>query len=329
MTNDQNYRSFEESKYQTCDDRLRVRSFSGIWNTIWIWRGEVTVKWLVSKLWWTSSMILAVNTHKQSPRGYGVMMGHRWNREVIIKWYARLALFTFFLCRRLFPVPKSKIVWVAQVLQDALVVLEAVLSGVQRCIPETSRGPAEWLWKLWHLRYMGCLRVQGQVGPTCVENTKSNVYTTSFSNGTWVVEFMPWKELEVVDKPNEEAMRLAQGCWLGDALRQSNIAMENDQFKNVELITKASLLAGVGFPLGMYWGQSWGSITSKVFGWSEPFTWRAPPSAGSNPPWSMCFEGVAEGHFFGEKTEWWISQECKHPIWYCHIALMHLLPGFA
>ena len=25
--------------------------------------------------------------------------------------------------------------------------------------------------------------------------------------------------------------------------------------------------------------------------------------AGSNPPWSMCFEGVAEGHFFGEKTE--------------------------
>ena len=52
-----------------------------------------------------------------------------------------------------------------------------------------------------------------------------------------------------------------------------------------------------------------------------------PPSAGSNPPWSMCFEGVAEGHFFGEKTEWWISQECKHPIWFCHIALMHLLPG--
>ena len=76
-------------------------------------------------------------------------------------------------------------------------------------------------------------------------------------------------------------------------------------------ITKASLLAGVGFPLGMYWGQSLatGSDLSLRNGPpSHSLKWAIhmkgpPPSAGSNPPWSMFFEGVVDGNFFGEKED--------------------------
>ena len=73
------------------------------------------------------------------------------------------------------------------------------------------------------------------------------------------------------------------------------------------IITKASLLDGVGFPSGMYWGQSSGrgsdlSLRRFLAGVNHSHE-RPPPSAGSNPPWSMCFKVVAEGHFFGEKED--------------------------
>ena len=104
-------------------------------------------------------------------------------------------------------------------------------------------------------------------------------------------------------------------------------------------ITKASLLAGVGFPLGMYWGQSLGTGSDLSLGKGPPLPFTevnhsherpspsSPPSARSNPPWSLLFEGIVDGNFFGEKEDGVISQDCKHPIWYCHIALMHILPG--
>ena len=73
------------------------------------------------------------------------------------------------------------------------------------------------------------------------------------------------------------------------------------------IITKASLLAGVGFPFGMYWGQSSGrgsDLSHRRFLAEVSHSHeRAPPSAGSNPPWSMFFEGVVDGNFFGEKED--------------------------
>ena len=78
----------------------------------------------------------------------------------------------------------------------------------------------------------------------------------------------------------------------------------------MQQITKAGLLAGVGFPSGMYWGQSWGrgsDLSHRRFLDEVNHSHEGPPpSTGSNTPWSMCFEGsrrFAEGHFFGEKTE--------------------------
>ena len=62
----------------------------------------------------------------------------------------------------------------------------------------------------------------------------------------------------------------------------------------------------------MYWGQSWGTgggLSHRMFLAEVNHSHeRHPPSAGSNPPLSMCFEGAAEGHFCGEKTEWWITR---------------------
>ena len=72
------------------------------------------------------------------------------------------------------------------------------------------------------------------------------------------------------------------------------------------LVTKASLLAGVSFPLGMYWGQSFWR-RSDLSHRNVPFKWfnhliltPPPPSAGSTPGGSMvqwvvlnyCFLGL-------------------------------------
>ena len=51
------------------------------------------------------------------------------------------------------------------------------------------------------------------------------------------------------------------------------------------LITKASLLAGVGFPSGMYWGQSWGTGIYHIEGFWLKWTihMNAPPLGGFKP----------------------------------------------
>ena len=72
------------------------------------------------------------------------------------------------------------------------------------------------------------------------------------------------------------------------------------------LFTKASLLAGVCFPLGMYWGQSFWrrsdlSHRNVPFKWFNHLILTPPPSAGSTPGGDMvqwvafnyCFFGIA------------------------------------